>query len=143
MPSVMKLIRYMMSRGESVTRARHRSCSLCTASTAGARRSNTSSVIATANTPSLRAASRSTFWPAISLEALAQDHRPDDPALRALARIVHSADFKEGLAAVPEAAGLLAISQGFPLVARDDLDTVERAAFLYDALYAFLQLPRP
>jgi len=78
-----------------------------------------------------------------SFEALAQEHRPDDPALRALARIVHSADFKEGLAGVPEAAGLLAISQGFPLVARDDLDTVERASFLYDALHAFLQLPRP
>ena len=77
-----------------------------------------------------------------SFEALVEEHRSDDPALRALARIVHSADFKEGLAAVPEAAGLLAISQGFPLVARDDLDTVERASFLYDALYAVLQRPR-
>jgi len=46
-------------------------------------------------------------------------------------------------AARSEAAGLLAISQGFPLVARDDLDTVERASFLYDALYAFLQRQRP
>lgn len=78
-----------------------------------------------------------------SFEALVQEHRPDDPALRELARIVHSADFKEGLAACPEAAGLLAISHGFPLVARDDLDTVERASLLYDALYAFLQQPRP
>ena len=78
-----------------------------------------------------------------SFEALVEEHRPEDPVLRALARIVHSADFKEGLAAVPEAAGLLAISHGFPLVARDDLDTVERASFLYDALYASLQQPRP
>ncbi len=78
-----------------------------------------------------------------SFEALVEEHRPEDPVLRALARIVHSADFKEGLAAVPEAAGLLAISNGFPLVARDDLDTVERASFLYDALYASLQQPRP
>jgi hypothetical protein len=74
-----------------------------------------------------------------SFEALVEEHCPDDPALRQIARIVHSADFKQGLAAVPEAAGLLAISQGFPLVARDDLETVERASFLYDALYAFLQ----
>ncbi len=74
-----------------------------------------------------------------SFEALVDEHRPHDPALRALARVVHSADFKEGLAAVPEAAGLLAITHGFPLVARDDLDTVERASFLYDALYACLQ----
>ncbi len=36
-----------------------------------------------------------------------------------------------------------AISQGFPLVARDALDTVERASFLYDALYAFLQQRGP
>ncbi len=78
-----------------------------------------------------------------SFEALVQEHRPDDRALRALARIVHSADFQEGLAAIPEAAGLLTMSQGFPLVARDDLDTVERASFLYDALYAALQRPGP
>lgn len=78
-----------------------------------------------------------------SFEALVQERCPDDAALRALARIVHGADFREGLAAIPEAAGLFAISQGFPLVARDDLDTVERASFLYDALYAFLQQPRP
>ncbi len=74
-----------------------------------------------------------------SFEALVQEHCPDDPALRALARIVHSADFNEGLVAVPEAAGLIAISQGFPLVAKDDHETVERASFLYDALYASLQ----
>lgn len=74
-----------------------------------------------------------------SFEALVEEHRPDDPALRDLARIVPSADFKEGLAAVPEAAGLIAISQGFPLVAKDDHETVERASFLYDALYATLQ----
>ena len=78
-----------------------------------------------------------------SFEALVEEHRPDDRALRELARIVRSADFREGLAGVPEAAGLVAISQGFPLVARDDLETVERASFLYDALYAFLQQPRP
>ena len=41
--------------------------SLWTASAAGARRSSTSSVMATANTPSLRAARRSTLWPAIRL----------------------------------------------------------------------------
>jgi hypothetical protein len=78
-----------------------------------------------------------------SFEALVEEHRPDDATLRALARIVHSADFKEQLAAVPEAAGLEAISHGFPLVARDDADTVERAAFLYDALYASLQRSGP
>ena len=38
-----------------------------------------------------------------------------------------------------ESAGLWAISQGFTEVGRDDLEIVERAAFLYDSLYAHLR----
>jgi hypothetical protein len=74
-----------------------------------------------------------------SFEALVDEHCADDAALRELARIVHSADFREDFDRVPEAAGLFAISQGFPLVATSDPDTMERARFLYDALYAFLE----
>jgi hypothetical protein len=73
-----------------------------------------------------------------SFEALVEEYRPDDPALRALARIVRSADFPEQLSLTPEGAGLRAISAGFPLVAADDHETVARAGFLYDALYASL-----
>src|SRR5271165_1813779 len=67
MPRVRKVIMYITSRGESATKARRSSCSLWTASVAGTRRSSTSSVMATAKTPSLRAARRSTLWPAIRL----------------------------------------------------------------------------
>ena len=74
-----------------------------------------------------------------SFEALVKEHRPDNPALGRLARIVHGADFSAEIGLTPESAGLRAISRGFPLVARDDQDTVERAAFLYDALYASLK----
>ena len=74
-----------------------------------------------------------------SFEALVAEHRPSDVALQALARIVHCADFPEDLQDVPEAAGLRVISRGFPLVARDDHDALEKASFLYDALYAALQ----
>src|SRR6266446_8700535 len=74
-----------------------------------------------------------------SFEALVQDHRPDDAALRAMARIVHCADFPDEVQDVPEAAGLRAISRGFPLVARDDHEALEKASFVYDALYAALQ----
>jgi hypothetical protein len=77
-----------------------------------------------------------------SFEALVVAYRPDDLALQALARIVRSADFPEELSSTPESAGLRAISHGFPLVARDDHQTVEKASFLYDALYAFLNEPR-
>ena len=74
-----------------------------------------------------------------SFEALAQEHRPTDSALARLAVIVHSADFPEAVSLTAEGAGLRAISRGFPLVTRDDHETVERAAFLYDALYAALE----
>ena len=39
----------------------------------------------------------------------------------------------------PEAVGLRAIARGFPLVATDDQETLERSAFLYDALYASIR----
>jgi len=86
-----------------------------------------------------------------SFEALVEERCPDDPALRAIALIVHGADL-DALSAAPECAGLLTISRGFPLVAKDDRETMEKTAFLYDALYASLQkrdpargpgLPRP
>lgn len=74
-----------------------------------------------------------------SFEALVAEHRPDDAALRELARIVHGADFADAVSLTPESAGLRAISHGFPLVARDDHETVARASFFYDSLYAALQ----
>ena len=73
-----------------------------------------------------------------SFEALVDAHRPNDRALAAMARIVHSADFADQLHTTPEGAGLRLISQGFPLVTTDDHETAERAAFLYDAMYAAL-----
>jgi hypothetical protein len=97
-----------------------------------------------------------------SFEALVAEYQPWDGALRALARIVHRADFPEdtgekpssetpsfdtitlvpgpaGMDGTVEAVGLRAIARGFPLVADDDYDTLDRCAFLYDALYASLQ----
>jgi hypothetical protein len=74
-----------------------------------------------------------------SFEALVAEHRPLDRALFDLARIVRGADFVDQLDITPESAGLRAISQGFPLVSASDEETATRAAFLYDALYAYLQ----
>ena len=74
-----------------------------------------------------------------SFEALVAEHRPDDPALRELARIVRGADLPDQASITPESAGLQAISRGFPLVARDDHETLDRASFLYDALYASIR----
>jgi hypothetical protein len=74
-----------------------------------------------------------------SFEALVDEHGAADPALVAMARIVRGADFKDQVTITPESAGLALISRGFPAVSRDDHETAERAAFLYDALYAALQ----
>jgi hypothetical protein len=74
-----------------------------------------------------------------SFEALVEEHCTSDEALRQMALIVQSADFADQLSLTPEGAGLRAISRGFPLVTKDDHETIVRGAFLYDALYASLQ----
>lgn len=70
-------------------------------------------------------------------EALVEDRCAGDAALRAMSVIVRHADAPQENE-VPEAAGLRLISGAFPLIARNDAETVERSAFLYDALYAAL-----
>ncbi len=74
-----------------------------------------------------------------SFEQLVDERLAGDAALRQLARIVHGADFPAEIGTTPESAGLWAISQGFTDVAGDDAEIVERAAFLYDSLYAHLR----
>lgn len=74
-----------------------------------------------------------------SFERLVEEKLPGDSALARLARIVHGADFPAEIEITPESAGLWAISQGFTDVARDDAEIVEKAAFLYDSLYAHLR----
>jgi hypothetical protein len=77
-----------------------------------------------------------------SFEALVEERCSEDDALRRLAAVVHAADFADAIDREPEAVGLRAISRGFPLVAENDQEIVEKGAFLYDALYASLHAPR-
>ncbi|HEU4429252.1 MAG TPA: chromate resistance protein ChrB domain-containing protein [Myxococcota bacterium] len=74
-----------------------------------------------------------------SFEQIRKERVGPDTALDALARIVHGADIAGRESDTPESPGLKLLSRGFPLVARDDHETVEKAAFLYDALYAALR----
>ena len=74
-----------------------------------------------------------------SFEALVALKLPQDGALREIARIVHGADFPAEMETTRESAGLWAISQGFTDVGKDDADILERASFLYDALYSHLR----
>ncbi len=80
-----------------------------------------------------------------SFAALVHERLAHDPALLEMARIVQAADIKGELDDHPAARGLQMISRGFPLVTHNDHETAERAAFVYDALYASIkqdQAPR-
>ena len=74
-----------------------------------------------------------------SFEQLVDEWLPGDAALQRLARIVHGADFPSEMDVTPESAGLWAISQGFTDVSAKDAEILEKASFLYDALYAHLK----
>jgi len=60
-----------------------------------------------------------------------------DPALMRLARIVHAADIDSELDTDPAGPGLLAIGLGGLDVEDDDHRLLDRATFVYDALYAW------
>ena len=62
-----------------------------------------------------------------------------DPALMRLARIVHAADIDAELNTDPCGPGLLALGLGGLDVESDDHRLLERATFVYDALYAWCQ----
>ena len=60
-----------------------------------------------------------------------------DPALTRLARIVHAADIDSEIGTDPFAPALLALAFGGLDVEDDDQRLLERATFVYDALYAW------
>jgi len=74
-----------------------------------------------------------------SFEALVDEHCSSDAVLEEMARMVRGADFAEETNLTEESAGIRTISQGFPLVTADDHETVDKAGFLYDALYASIK----
>ena len=78
-----------------------------------------------------------------SFTALVYERMNDDPILWEMARIVQAADMKGQWDDHPAARGLQLISRGFPLVTKDDHETVERAAFVYEALYASIKQYTP
>jgi len=74
-----------------------------------------------------------------SFAVLVSERLTHDPVLLEMARIVQAADIKGELDDHTAARGLQLISRGFPLVTNDDHETAERAAFVYDALYASIK----
>ena len=79
-----------------------------------------------------------------TFEVLIDDHDlAGDPALARLARIVHAADIAADLGTDPAGPGLLAIGLGGLDVEADDHRLLDRATFVYDALYAWCQSQAP
>ncbi|MSQ40965.1 MAG: chromate resistance protein [Dehalococcoidia bacterium] len=74
-----------------------------------------------------------------TFETLIEAHHLHDPALERLAVIVHGADVPEDIGIAPEAAGLLAVSEGMAKVSPNDHRKLQFLFPVYDALYAWCQ----
>lgn len=73
-----------------------------------------------------------------SFEAIVAKYKIADPAVHALAQIVHGADVAQDLYGRPEAAGLKAVAEGFRhLGLADDHEILAKESIVYDALYAY------
>jgi hypothetical protein len=75
-----------------------------------------------------------------SFESIIRKYQLTDPALTALARIVHGADVAENVRITPQSAGLSAIARGFALVhGLADQEKIRLESPMYDALYTWCQ----
>jgi len=66
----------------------------------------------------------------------------DDPALRAIAEIVHDIDLKDGKFARPEAVGIEKLTAGVALGHRDDEERLARGSAMFDDLYEYFRRKR-
>lgn len=74
-----------------------------------------------------------------SFYAVLQAYRLSDPILARIARIVDEADTVTDVELEPAAPGLDLLCRGLQRISPDDTTALERAALLYDALYAALE----
>ena len=71
-----------------------------------------------------------------SFETIIEEYKLKDPVLKELAKIVHSADTRDTELA-PEGIGLSATMTGARFNLKDDFEAVEKAAYVYNALYSY------
>ena len=74
-----------------------------------------------------------------SFETIIEEYKLEDPVLHELAKIVHSADTRDTELA-PEGIGLNAVMTGARFNVKDDFEAVEKAAYVYDALYTYCKI---
>jgi hypothetical protein len=77
-----------------------------------------------------------------TFETLVRSFQLKDPALRALAEIIHDIDLKDGKFEREEAVGLDLVVRALGTASRDDYATLEAGAPLLDALYQHFSTPK-
>jgi hypothetical protein len=70
-----------------------------------------------------------------TFEVLLTKSGHSDPALRAVAKVVHDIDLKDGKYQRPEAAGIAPLIEGIALRHADDMRRLEEGAALFESLY--------
>lgn len=73
-----------------------------------------------------------------SFETILRRYELPDPVLWEIARVVHEADLEDDRFDAPEARGLDVVLRGLSMV-RDDQQTLEISAVLYDGLYEYFK----
>jgi hypothetical protein len=74
-----------------------------------------------------------------SLEVLLERIGLDDPALRAVAEIVHDIDLKDGKFGREQTAGIAHVVAGICTSQKDDLARIDRAAAVLDDTYGYFR----
>jgi len=74
-----------------------------------------------------------------SFETIIEEYKLEDPVLHELAKIVHSADTRDTELA-PEGIGLSATMTGARYNVKDDFEAVDKATYVYDALYTYCKI---
>ena len=62
-----------------------------------------------------------------------------DPALRAIAEIIHDIDLKDDKFGRTEVVGIQALIEGIAVAAKDDLDRIARGADVFNNLYEYFK----
>jgi len=77
-----------------------------------------------------------------TFEAIIEKYNIRDPWVLELAKIIHAADIPSDMDKAPEASGVEAIAAGAMYIVEDDYEALEKGFFIYDALYAYVQLAK-
>jgi hypothetical protein len=75
-----------------------------------------------------------------TFEAIIQKYNVTDPWVQEVAKIVHAADVASDIDMAPEAHGVEAVAAGSMYLVGDDYEALEKGFYVYDSLYAYVQL---